>query len=715
MSSRTLLLWGGGIFGLAFLLRLLYLLDYSSSPIASYLILDPRFYYELAVQIASGDILTGQVLFKSPLYSYFLAAIIAIFGDTLFVPRLMQILMGSFSCVMVYLLAGRFYSNRVAVTAGIVAAAYGPLIMFDAEILIPSLIVFLDLISFYLLFKYEDSGKVPLLVGSALLLGLSSLARPNVLIFVPGVIFWLARYCKCSRKVWRRDILIYLVAIVLAMTPLLARNLAATGQFTLFGNYGGYNFLIGNNAQADGRTAVLPGTSPEFKEGYEDAIEIANRLAGRQLEEGELGWFWFKLGLDHIAADPFGWLWLEIRKTAYLIGGFEIPNNRHIYYFAENSPVLRFLLWDKIISFPFGVLLPLALITVFASRIRRDQFLLSFFVISYAVSILIFFVTGRFRVPLAPIIIIWGAAGFWVLVELYKKANYQRFYRLLLLLVALLILCNGLSYLSPFAVRPPNDYESHMFLGDAYHAAGKYEEAEKELEKAAELYPSSARVFNSLGNALAAQSKDSLAIMAYKRGIAADPNYETVKKSLASLYKRRNKLGELNNLLLEEMDRNPHASWAFKDYAYIHVLLEEKESALRIYEQAFAADSTDYEALFRKAQLYLDLNQLDSAEKEYLRLLDYLPNSIEVHANLGQTYARSNRLDEALSEFLWVQERDSENPSAYFNLASVYIQRREYYLADLMIERITELAPDFPVERIKAHLDNARQQSGSEP
>ncbi len=701
--------WILAIFGAAFLLRLLYLIDFSATPLASYLILDPKVYNDLAKEILGGNLLAGEIFFKAPLYPYFLAAIYAVFGTSLFAARFAQILLGSVSCVLVYLLAQRFYSNKIAVTAGFIAAAYGPLIMFDAEILIPSLIIFLDLLSIYLLFEYEDSGKLWQLALSALILGLSSLARPNILILLPGILFWLIRYSKHARKRWKRDTLVYLGGVVLMLVVLVGRNYAASDKFVLFGNYGGYNFLIGNNAQSDGRTAVLPGTSPEMKQGYEDAIAIANRLSGRVLSEGELGWFWFRLGLEFAAKSPGKWLWLEVKKLVYLTGGYEIPNNRHIYYFAENSPVLKFLLWDKLISFPFGILLPFALVAVVAGRIKRDQFLLTFFVVAYSITIIIFFVTGRFRLPLTPVLIIWGAAGFWYMVEKYKRADYQRFYRLLLWLFVFLIPFNGLTYLSAFTVRPPSQYESHLFMGDAYHAAGEDAKAEKELTTAARLNPRSARVFNSLGNVLVAERKDSLAVLAYKRGIAVDPNYITIKKSLASLYRKDNKIGDLYNFVKEELARDSTQTWAIKDYAYIHILLEKPDLAVDLYEKAFDIDSTDYEALFEKAQAYLDNDMRGDAEREYLRLLKYLPNSVQVHANLGQTYARQGRLNDALHEFEWVQERDSLNPSAYFNLASVYYQMGKLDTAKEMLARIEKMTPDFPTQRLRDLIEESEK------
>ncbi|MCK4857350.1 MAG: tetratricopeptide repeat protein [candidate division Zixibacteria bacterium] len=698
------------IFALGFILRLFHLLDFQSSPIFTYLILDPGYYHKLALAIAGGNIIGSEVFFKAPLYPYFLAAIYALFGESIFIARLIQIILGSFSCVLIYLLARHFYASKIAVTAGIIAALYGPLIMFDSELLIPVLVIFLNLLSILLLLKYEDSGNKWTLFISALILGLSGLARPNVLILVPGVIFWLYRYCRKSKPQWKKSALLYVVGVVIMLVPLVARNYAVSGQLVLFGNYGGYNFLIGNNAQADGKTAILPGTSPDFQQGYLDAVKIANRISGRNLSTGELGWVWFKLGFDFISSNPLAWLGLESKKLVYLISAFELPNNRHICFFAARSPVLKALLWDKYVSLPFGILLPLALVAVAARQVRRDQFPLYFFVIAYSLSILLFFVTSRFRLPVIPIMIIWGAAGGWSIWQTFRQKKYRRLGRLLAIFLAAAILGNGLTYLSPFSVRPPTEYESHLLLGDAYYAAGEYHQARAELFAAARLYAKSPRVFNSLGNTHRALGENLLAIEYYQRGIAADSSYEPVKRSLASLYKHNNNIGDLYDLVQAEVIRNPTCNWALKEYAHIHTLMGELSLAADLYEQAFQADTTDFEALFKKAEALLNQDLRQEAEREYRRLLEYQPNSIEAHANLGQVYARQNRLQDALAEFLWVAEHDPDNPASYFNLASAYFQMKNFDKAEKMLIRVVEINPHFAsVNRLRQMIEEGRK------
>ena len=84
------------------------------------------------------------------------------------------------------------------------------------------------------------------------------------------------------------------------------------------------------------------------------------------------------------------------------------------------------------------------------------------------------------------------------------------------------------------------------------------------------------------------------------------------------------------------------------------------------------------------------------AAEQYQRFLKYVPNSVEAHANLGQVYARQNKLDQALDQFQRVVKMQPDNPAGYFNLASIYLQMGNFNKADEMLNKTESLAPDFP-------------------
>src|SRR5574342_261197 len=93
---------GLAIFAAAFVLRLAYLKQIAASPFFDFLQLDPLYYHEWALRIARGDWIGSEVFEMSPLYSYLMAVHILVLGDDMRTLRLLQIAVGSLTCVLTW-------------------------------------------------------------------------------------------------------------------------------------------------------------------------------------------------------------------------------------------------------------------------------------------------------------------------------------------------------------------------------------------------------------------------------------------------------------------------------------------------------------------------------------------------------------------------------------------------------------------------------------
>lgn len=102
---------------------------------------------------------------------------------------------------------------------------------------------------------------------------------------------------------------------------------------------------------------------------------------------------------------------LLLKKCLQFYSLIEIPNSENIYVFMANNPFLR-LLTFKFGSFavPFGFVLPFFLIGYFAC-FRRIPLPLHGLVILYPLSIVVFHVCGRFRLPIVPVLVIIALMG----------------------------------------------------------------------------------------------------------------------------------------------------------------------------------------------------------------------------------------------------------------------------------------------------------------
>ena len=97
--------------------------------------LDSEMFDQWARTITSSDFWGNAVFHSPPLYPYFLASIYAVLGPSLIAVRIVQIVLGALTAVLVTRLSQDLFDEPVPTISGIVVSAYGPLIFYSAAIL----------------------------------------------------------------------------------------------------------------------------------------------------------------------------------------------------------------------------------------------------------------------------------------------------------------------------------------------------------------------------------------------------------------------------------------------------------------------------------------------------------------------------------------------------------------------------------------------------
>src|SRR5262247_3728106 len=82
------------LFGLAFAVRLVVLIQLAGTPYFQVGNIDSTAYDQWADRLVAGDWLPHGTFYQSPLYAYFLAMLRVVFGPSTWVPRVVQILVG---------------------------------------------------------------------------------------------------------------------------------------------------------------------------------------------------------------------------------------------------------------------------------------------------------------------------------------------------------------------------------------------------------------------------------------------------------------------------------------------------------------------------------------------------------------------------------------------------------------------------------------------
>ncbi|MEI8243837.1 MAG: glycosyltransferase family 39 protein [bacterium] len=465
MTTKRRWLLVGLIVLLAAVLRLVFLQQFRCSDFYDCPVLDMRTYLEQAQAMARDGWHGLGVVWRPPLYPALLSLSLRFANNSLLPALLVQALLASVSAGLVYLIARRFVAEGISQAAAALYAINWMAIYFSAPLEGTSLFIFLLLLSLWLLMAAEGR-RAWLLVPAGLAVGLSALVRTEVL---PVVLVW-ALWMACRRRV--AHALLVLAFAGITILPVAVHNYRMCGQFIPVTAIGGYNFFVGNNAQADGKTVWASAAALKALAVPVDLPPLENQSR------------YLKAAFGDIRKDPARFAGLLAKKAYYLINAHEIASNTDVYcVIAETSPMLAVL---ALLS--FGILLPFAVVGVmFGNYDRRAAVPVFLFIIPFALVLLAFFVNARFRAPMIPFCCVFaalGAAAIW-----RERNNLLAGGRTLLLtLVLFLVLCNTRF----FGVADPRDnLELYLHHAVAFHGRQRTESCRNMLVRVLDVDPQS--------------------------------------------------------------------------------------------------------------------------------------------------------------------------------------------------------------------------------
>ncbi|MCZ6834316.1 MAG: glycosyltransferase family 39 protein, partial [Planctomycetota bacterium] len=223
--------WAIGIFFLAFVIRLIHLLQIRHEDFFTILLGDGQRYNEWALQIAAGDWFGSDVFYQAPLYPYFLGIVHAIFGDSLMMARVVQIILGSIVCVLVADAGRRFFSRKAGIIAGVGMALYAPSIFFDGLIQKSVLDgIFIALILWQMSRINERPNRVRCWLGLGMALGCLILTRENAMLFIPALLIWLVLRVKPENRLRLTLSGSLILGVAIILLPVATRNKVVGGE-----------------------------------------------------------------------------------------------------------------------------------------------------------------------------------------------------------------------------------------------------------------------------------------------------------------------------------------------------------------------------------------------------------------------------------------------------------------------------------------------------
>ena len=514
------------ICGIALLLRLLNVFQTFQVPTSAQLMGDAAGYFAWATEIADGNWLGDETFYQAPLYPYFLALLVKVFGIGVTGLRVAQAVLGSLGVAAIGIATRKLVDQRTGLIAAAMLTLYPPAIFYDGIIQKAALASAL-LCGFLLACAYfQASFQKSTAILAGITLGLLMLTRENALLWLPLIPAWmLFRFPETPLRTRLVAACLFGLGVAVVLFPVAARNASFGGEWSPTTFQAGPNFYIGNNLQANGvYTPLVAGHGiPGFERA--DAERLAQEEAGRELTPREVSQFWMSKAWQEIRQAPLQWLQLMGIKLLMTVNRFEVPDVESLQVYRESSLPLRLLtpLWH------FGVLAPLAVWGLVISRDQWRTWSLSYLLIlSMGAAIAGFFILGRYRLPLVPLLLPFAAMAAVHIVAVVRQRRWRQAISPAICTALAAVICN-----LPIHDEANLQAGSFMNAGAAAGEAGNLPTAIYWLERSLEQQPASATARFNLGRAYSLTNRPLEAIEQFQMAQQLNPTLISVDYFMA--------------------------------------------------------------------------------------------------------------------------------------------------------------------------------------
>jgi tetratricopeptide (TPR) repeat protein len=636
--------WFAIVFLIALVLRLVYLFQIQSIPLFYHLAGDGRTYDEWAQRIAAGDWLGQGVFYQAPLYPYFLGTLQWLFGHNLWFIRVLQMVFGALACAAVFLIGQKLFSRPAGIAAGVLLAGYAPAIFFDGLIEKSILDLVLLVILLYLLIALREARQWSKWVGAGAVLGLLGLSRENALVLAPVVALWIVLAHREQRLSLRGCWLgLFAGGLLLVLVPVGLRNLAVGGEFKLTTSQFGPNFFIGNNPSADGTYGSVRKVIGEVQLEGPDAKRLAERAAGHELSAGEVSDYWFNRSAEYIRSQPAQWLRLLELKWLRVWSAREIEDSDDFYIYQKFSSLLAFF---ALINH-FGVLAPLGALGVLSTWRRwRDLWLLYAMILALALSVAIFYVFGRYRFPLVPLLALFAGAGAVAVWNLFQRRAWKS-----LAPAAAVFLLAGVIVNWPLLDNKGPGAAGYNNLSNAYAKQGNLDEAIKIALKSVETQPDYGVAHFNLGNLYARRKEFDTARRHFERALEIYPNYAEAHGNYGQLLAEGGDLEGGVKHFRKAIELNPKLGYPYLNLGVALAKKGDLEEAIRVLREAARVAPDSPEAKYYLGSVYAAQNRYREAIDSFRQTLLIRPDFVPAHQGLAQLLNLQGNQEEAMKHY----------------------------------------------------------------
>jgi 4-amino-4-deoxy-L-arabinose transferase-like glycosyltransferase len=414
------------VFLTAVLVRVIALWSLNSTLYTGSLIADEHLYDLLAKAIAFKQGVAPSLFLHDPFPAYLIAGLYKLFGSESFFTRILNLLLGSATCIFIYLTAKSLGDRKSGILAGIISVVCAPLILYSIVPLKTALSLFLFSLLLMIMVQYIQHPSAGSCFSMGFVVSLACLTRSNYYINAAALVFiisWVELHRSRSVSNLVRSSIFFMLGLTLGFLPITLHYKSISPDTSGYTSQLAINFYHGNNLAAETPfITAAPFTSPFPAEQNVHFTIEASRRAGEKLSGPESSRFWITETIRQARENP-GEISIRLLQKFLATFGSGIPTDHYrIKFISRDAWFFRLPLAGFTLIFPLAVV-------GFISRIRIPEMKYSilFMLLLYSGTLVIFHVLARYRTPLLLGLIPLAGVGAFALKDLIQDLHRKKF------------------------------------------------------------------------------------------------------------------------------------------------------------------------------------------------------------------------------------------------------------------------------------------------
>jgi Flp pilus assembly protein TadD/mono/diheme cytochrome c family protein len=237
--------------------------------------------------------------------------------------------------------------------------------------------------------------------------------------------------------------------------------------------------------------------------------------------------------------------------------------------------------------------------------------------------------------------------------------------------------------------KDPDDHTALYNLASVDTINGDYTSAAALYRRSLTHTPDDVRTLTALGTALDGEGNWQQAQAQYQKALTADPANTDARFDLAHLEFKHGGYAEAEQEYRRLLIEDPKDASAHGELGAVLAATNRPTEARHEFETAIALDPNNFDALYNLAGIEVDNNNLPRATNLLEQALKQKKDA-DAHQLLGNIYAQSGMLADALDQFKAVQLSRPHDPVPHRQLAQIYSQMGQ--LPDAIREQDAALA-----------------------